>query len=122
MLIDRAASMPLTSTEINVRSERPRVDLGQRAALVPANPGADAALGRLLADLVTAEATGALARLKMCAADDCRFVHYDHSRSRTSRWCSTQISAATASRRASTGNATAEPPPSFLMCACCQWM
>jgi len=47
-----------------------RVELGDRAALVPAGAGVDAALGRLLADLVTAEATGALARLKMCAADD----------------------------------------------------
>lgn len=83
--------MPLTSTEINARSERPRVDLGHRAALVPANPGADAALGRLLADLVTAEATGALARLKMCAADDGRFVYYDHSPQPYLPWCSTQI-------------------------------
>ena len=35
--------------------------------------------------------TGALARLKICGASDCQFVYWDHSRSRTSRWCSTEV-------------------------------
>lgn len=65
-----------------------RVDLDAAgsAALDPATGGA---LGRLAADLATAQATGALLRLKICSAPDCRFVYHDHSRSRTSRWCST---------------------------------
>jgi predicted RNA-binding Zn ribbon-like protein len=50
-----------------------------------------AALERLAADLATAAATGALARLKICGAPDCQFVYYDRSRSRTSRWCSTEV-------------------------------
>lgn len=50
--------------------------------------GVAGAFARLAADLATAQATGTLQRLKICSASDCRFVFYDHSRSRTSRWCS----------------------------------
>lgn len=61
------------------------------ATLEPAGGSVTAALERLAADLATAAATGALARLKICGAPDCQFVYYDHSRSRTSRWCSTEV-------------------------------
>lgn len=68
---------------------RLRVRLEPPAALaVPAHHGVAGALERLLADVVVASATGALQRLKICQAEDCRFAYYDHSRSRTSRWCS----------------------------------
>ena len=64
----------------------------EAAALAPAGGDAvTAALERLAADLATAAATGALARLKICGAPDCQFVYYDRSRSRTSRWCSTEV-------------------------------
>lgn len=64
------------------------VNLGTDAAtLEPVVTDASGALGRLAADLATAHATGTLLRLKICAAPDCRFVYYDHSRSRSSRWC-----------------------------------
>jgi|Tabmets5t2r1_1033131.scaffolds.fasta_scaffold28185_2 predicted RNA-binding Zn ribbon-like protein len=53
--------------------------------------GPPAALERLAADLATAAATGTLQRLKVCGAPDCQFVYFDHSRSRTSRWCSTEV-------------------------------
>jgi predicted RNA-binding Zn ribbon-like protein len=64
---------------------------GGTCALEPTGGPVTAALERLVADLATAAATGALARLKICGAPDCRFVDYDHSRSRTSRWCSTEV-------------------------------
>jgi predicted RNA-binding Zn ribbon-like protein len=71
---------------------RLRVGLGgETCALEPAGGPATAALERLAADLATAAATGTLARLKICGAPDCQFVYYDHSRSRTSRWCSTEV-------------------------------
>jgi predicted RNA-binding Zn ribbon-like protein len=71
---------------------RLRVGLGGGScALEPTGDPVTAALERLAADLATAAATGALARLKICGAPDCRFVYYDHSRSRTSRWCSTEV-------------------------------
>jgi predicted RNA-binding Zn ribbon-like protein len=64
---------------------------GQGATLRPTGGAVTAALERLAADLAVAEATGALQRLKSCSAPDCQFVYYDHSRSRTSRWCSTEV-------------------------------
>jgi predicted RNA-binding Zn ribbon-like protein len=71
---------------------RLRVGLEARtAALRPTGGPAAAALERLAADLATAAATGTLQRLKVCGAPDCQFVYYDHSRSRTSRWCSTEV-------------------------------
>ena len=73
---------------------RLRLQVGLEAAtatLEPTGGSATAALERLAADLATAAATGALQRLKICSAPDCRFVYYDHSRSRTSRWCSTEV-------------------------------
>jgi CGNR zinc finger/Glyoxalase-like domain len=71
---------------------RLRVGLEARtAALRPTGGPVAAALERLAADLATAAATGTLQRLKVCGAPDCQFVYYDHSRSRTSRWCSTEV-------------------------------
>ena len=46
------------------------------------------ALGCLLADVATAVAKGTWSRLKICGAPDCRWAYYDHSKSRTGRWCS----------------------------------
>ena len=56
--------------------------------LTTPGPGIFRALGTLAADLAIADARGTLQRLKICHASDCGFVFYDHSRSRTSRWCS----------------------------------
>lgn len=66
------------------------LDLGDdgNPRLSPAGSSVERVLGRLLADVAVAEATGALSRLKVCSADDCQFVFFDHSRSRTKRWCS----------------------------------
>lgn len=58
--------------------------------LLAAGVGPPGAVERLLADAVIAQARGTLHRLKVCAANDCRFAYYDHSRSRSSRWCSMQ--------------------------------
>jgi predicted RNA-binding Zn ribbon-like protein len=65
------------------------VDLGEDGVprLRANNENVRGALGRLLSDVAVAAATGALLRLKVCSADDCQFVFYDNSRSRTQRWC-----------------------------------
>lgn len=49
--------------------------------------GVRGALGRILADVVVASSKGTWARMKICAAQDCRWAYYDHSKSRTGRWC-----------------------------------
>ncbi len=72
------------------RALRLHVDLDP-LRLAPSAAGLDAALAGIVGQVPVAHASGALARLKICAADDCRFVYYDHSRSRTSRWCSTDV-------------------------------
>lgn len=77
---------PPPALRLRVRSGAPNEGL----ELVPVSEGVQGALERLLADAVVAEAKNLLQRLKVCAAPDCRFAYYDHSRSRTSRWCSMQ--------------------------------
>jgi len=45
------------------------------------------ALAVLLAAVVAAFADGTWSRFKACAADDCRYAFYDHTRNRSARWC-----------------------------------
>src|SRR5437764_5055831 len=44
-------------------------------------------LSTVVGACATAAIDGSWARLKMCAAEDCRFVFYDHGRNRLGRWC-----------------------------------
>lgn len=84
---------PLTEEAVAVldrQSERSRVRLGFTASggeLRPAAPGVDGALGRILASVATAMADGSWARLKACAADDCRWAFVDRSRNLSRSWC-----------------------------------
>jgi predicted RNA-binding Zn ribbon-like protein len=61
--------------------------VGVRAA----GGGVDEALGRLLAIVLEAERTGVWRRLKACRQDTCRWLFFDHSRNRSSSWCSMSI-------------------------------
>lgn len=61
---------------------------GDRIALVATAARRGAVLAPLVRYLVSAHESRTLDRLRICAAADCRFVFYDHSRSRSSRWCS----------------------------------
>ncbi len=45
------------------------------------------ALGRLMAVVGHAAMTGTWPRLKVCPAEDCLFVFYDHSKNRSGVWC-----------------------------------
>ena len=55
--------------------------------LASGESGVKGALGTILADVAVAASKGTWARLKICAAEDCRSAYYDHSKSRTGRWC-----------------------------------
>jgi len=55
--------------------------------LEPAGRGVDAALARLLAIVVIAQADGTWTRLKACPGRDCQWALYDRTRSRTRTWC-----------------------------------
>ncbi|MFI6161504.1 CGNR zinc finger domain-containing protein [Micromonospora haikouensis] len=49
--------------------------------------GIDAVLAGLLGVVAVAALDGTWGRLKMCPAEDCRWVFYDHARNRTGVWC-----------------------------------
>ena len=49
----------------------------------------DSALADVLAAVTVAVADGSWSRMKSCAAPDCGWVFYDHSKPQTARWCST---------------------------------
>ncbi|OGN87487.1 MAG: hypothetical protein A2X23_03265 [Chloroflexi bacterium GWC2_73_18] len=64
-----------------------RFDRDGLPRLEPDAPGADGALGRLLAAVFAATADGTWARLKACRNHTCRWAFYDTSRNHSSRWC-----------------------------------
>lgn len=66
-----------------------RIELGSdgRPILLPDGKGVERALAAVLVQATEAAANDRWARLKMCAADDCRWVFYDSSRPRSGRWC-----------------------------------
>jgi predicted RNA-binding Zn ribbon-like protein len=53
--------------------------------------GVDRALGALLAIVVASSRDGTWERLKACDQETCRWVFFDHSRNRSSTWCSMSI-------------------------------
>jgi predicted RNA-binding Zn ribbon-like protein len=53
---------------------------------VQAGPG-ERLLAPLLGAVITAMTEGTWPRMKACAADDCHYAFYDHTRNRSARWC-----------------------------------
>ena len=78
----------------------PRLDVGSRWRLEPRASGVDGFLERVLAITVAAMADGTWERVKACQADSCRWLFYDHSRNRSSTWCTMAICGARAKARA----------------------
>lgn len=68
-----------------------RLGEGSKPELASGEGGVKGALGKILADVAVAAAKGTWVRMKICAAEDCRCAYYDHSKSRTGRWCSMQV-------------------------------
>ena len=63
-------------------------DAAAKPALTPACGGLDDALARLFAIIECASYEGTWSRLKICAADDCEWAFYDHTKNRSGAWCS----------------------------------
>jgi predicted RNA-binding Zn ribbon-like protein len=61
------------------------------ARLVPGAPGLDGSLGRIVAVVHTSMADGSWPRLKACPRHICRWVFYDRSKNRNSRWCAMSV-------------------------------
>ena len=60
---------------------------GNVPTLRPTGRGIDRALAQLAAIVIEEMICGRWSRMKECADDICRWVFYDHSRSRTGIWC-----------------------------------
>ncbi|MBV8300750.1 MAG: CGNR zinc finger domain-containing protein [Candidatus Dormibacteraeota bacterium] len=67
--------------------------------LAPASSGVDGLVARLSAAVVEATITGTWSRLKVCAADTCRFAFYDRSKNGSRAWCSMQVCGSRAKAR-----------------------
>jgi predicted RNA-binding Zn ribbon-like protein len=59
-----------------------------KSRLEPGSDDVDGALGRIFAIVALAQVDGSWARLRACAAAECRAAFYDPSKSRTGKWCS----------------------------------
>jgi predicted RNA-binding Zn ribbon-like protein len=64
-----------------------RAELGGEAALRSARDDALAGLSAIAAELYDGARDGSLDRLKMCGAQECRWVFFDRSKPATRRWC-----------------------------------
>lgn len=68
--------------------------------LEPAGSGANAALARVVIAALDRDPRADWARLKLCAAPDCRWVFYDPSRNRSATWCNMNVCGARAKSHA----------------------
>jgi predicted RNA-binding Zn ribbon-like protein len=67
------------------------IDAEGRASQQPSCSGSGVLFARLLAIIAAAQERGEWARLKVCAADDCRWAFYDRSRNRSRSWCAMKV-------------------------------
>ena len=81
---------------------RVRFGVGGRPDLEPAAGGglAERVAGRLLAEVVRAEAEGTWGRLKACRNEGCRWAFYDASKNRSGNWCNMDVCGARHKMRA----------------------
>jgi len=70
---------------------RVEIDSAGQAAARPARTGAGALFARLLAAIADSQAAGSWQRIKACAAEDCQWAFYDHSRNRSRAWCTMEV-------------------------------
>ncbi|MBO0922024.1 CGNR zinc finger domain-containing protein [Cellulomonas sp. zg-ZUI222] len=91
---DRAPLPTETIEALDAAATRSRLTVrftSDGPTLRPVGTGADAVYGRIVSAVAASLADGTWSRLKVCAADDCRWGFYDTSRSRTGQWCSMSI-------------------------------
>jgi predicted RNA-binding Zn ribbon-like protein len=96
-----------------VASAALKVRFGQdgRPGLEPAAEGGlvERIVGRLLAEVVWAEAEGKWERLKACRSEECKWAFYDASKNRSGSWCNMQVCGARHKMRAYRRRKSASP-------------
>jgi predicted RNA-binding Zn ribbon-like protein len=93
----QAVNVFITSVDLRVRfgsDGRPGLESA------PGNGLVERVVGRLLAEVVRAEAEGRWSRLKACSNEECRWAFYDASKNRSGRWCTMQVCGARHKMRA----------------------
>ncbi len=106
-----ATDAPDARTRLDALAARIPLRAGFGASPATVRPAADGALGLLgavLAAVVLAERDGTWHRLKLCPADDCRWVYYDRSRNTSKAWCSMDGCGNRAKTRAYRGRRSSE--------------
>jgi predicted RNA-binding Zn ribbon-like protein len=97
LLLANAHEAPTANAAATLDAAARRADLGVgfdadgRADLTSRAGGVAGALGRLLAIVHRAMATGTWERLKACRADDCRYAFYDNTKNRSGVWCTMEV-------------------------------
>jgi predicted RNA-binding Zn ribbon-like protein len=96
------AAVDTLNAEIAACGLRPEIARdGSRVRWPAAGTSAgDRLLGPLLSAVIAAMTDGTWPRMKACAADDCRYAFYDHTRNRSGRWCDVSGCGANARMRA----------------------
>jgi predicted RNA-binding Zn ribbon-like protein len=93
----RSHGIPINNAlrSLNVRSEhavaRVSFDREGEPQLVPATGGLDGALAHLFGTIHAAALEGTWTRMKVCAADDCRWAFYDRSKNHSGTWCNMAV-------------------------------
>lgn len=77
--------------EIDRAQVRAMIDDGGHPAFVVGSSGVTAAIGRILAALLSAMDRDSFHRLKACQQHSCRWIFYDRSKNRSGTWCSMQV-------------------------------
>lgn len=62
-----------------------------RPGLEPVQPGVAGGLAQVLVAVAACTADGSWGRIKLCAADDCRWSFYDVSKNRSRTWCDMSV-------------------------------
>ena len=68
-----------------------RFDEELRTRLLPDEGGLDGALAQIVGVVHTSMADGSWPRLKACPRHICRWIFYDRSKNRSSRWCAMSV-------------------------------
>jgi predicted RNA-binding Zn ribbon-like protein len=93
-------ALAVVNGEISACGLRPQITPdGVRWPADETRPG-DRLLGTILGGVIAAMTDGAWPRMKACAADDCNYAFYDHTRNRSGRWCDVAGCGANARMRA----------------------
>lgn len=77
--------------EIERARVRARIDDGGHPSFAVESKGVTAAIGRILAALLSAMERDSFHRLKACLRHSCRWVFYDRSKNRSGTWCSMKV-------------------------------